>query len=177
MKREHAFAAVFLVLAAALVAGQRFGFRFAGGPGYEPPLQATADGAVFARGTMVRTDANRLTLNLAGLGEVDFQPHTELTIERLAKNEVILRLGAGEITVTAGALPVEIRMDVVEATVQNGFATFQHAPERRLVRIYPGQDAVRAGRRSEEKTPVTEPSVLFYDRTDRETIDDLPKKP
>ena len=176
MNRERALAAAFLILAAALVAGQRFGLRFAGGSGYEAPLVATADGAEYRRGETVRSEDRVFTLNVADLGYVDLQPHAELTIERLTKDEVVLRLGAGAFTVTANALPFEIRMDVLEASV-HGAAGFEHVPAKRLVRVSPIGGAIFAARRGETRTPVTEPSVLFYDRADRETIDNPPKNP
>lgn len=180
MKREHVVAGVFLVLAAGLVVGQRFGFRFAGGSGYEVALVATDGTGTYVRGETVRTEDTGRTLDLAGLGTVFLDTRTSLTLERFSNDEVILRLETGRVAVEARALPIEIRMDVVEANVMQGRATFRNVPERRLVQILPVTGTTQAARRGEEKIPVTEPSVLFYDRADRESaalIDNLPKNP
>lgn len=192
MKREPLAAGVFLLLAAGLLVGQRFGFVFAGGTGYEKGLTARivsspptlssqgGEGDTFTRGETIRTDALQQTLDLAGLGTVFLDTQTTLTLERFSQDEVLLRLETGRVAVEATTLPIEIRMDVVEADLMNGRATFRNIPTRRLVQILPVTGVTQAARRGETRTPVSSPSVLFYDRADREPaalIDNLPKTP
>lgn len=167
MKREPVVA-IFLALAALLVVGQRFGFTFAGGSGYEKALVATANGAAYARGETVRTSDVGTVLNLAGLGTVQIATHTDVTIERLSKEEIVLRIGTGRATVTATTVPIDVRMDVVEADVTHGGAVFENLPTKRLVHVWLGTGTVQAARRGEMRTPVLSDATLFYDRADRE---------
>lgn len=176
MKREP-FVAAFLVLAALLVVGQRFGFRFAGGSGYEEALVATADGAAFVRGETVRTGDVGTVLDLAGLGTVQIATHTDITIERLSKEEIVLRIGTGRATVTATTVPIDVRMDVVEADVTHGGAVFENLPAKRLIHVWLGTGSVRAARRGETRAPILTDATLFYDRADREPIDSSVQKP
>ncbi len=187
MKREHVLTAAFLMLGAALLVGQRLGFRFAGGDGYETPLVATPFATLSIspiegtesvhRGETVRTDDRGTVLDLAGLGTVQIATHTELTLERLSSKEIVLRLGTGRITVTATTVPIDVRMDVVEADVARGGAVFENLPARRFAHVWLGTATVRAARRGEMRTPVLADATLFYDRADRETIDNPPKNP
>lgn len=164
MNRERVLIAVFLILTTTLIVGQRFDFTWAGGTGYVAPLQATTtDGAQFARGETVRTEADFKKLNLAGLGRVWMDQYTTLIIERLSADEIILRVDTGRVTVEAGTVPVEVRMDVVSARLANGTAIFINYDQWRRATVIPVKAPVDVWHRGETPLATETPVDVLYD--------------
>lgn len=167
MNRERILIAAFLVLTAGLIVGQRFGFTWAGGARYEVPLYATVDDTRVARGETVHTIDQFTKVDLAGFGTVWMDKNTDMTLERLTKNQAVLRMDRGRIVLEAGSLPIEIRMDTVEAILADGRTSFVNVDFERRAHIIPQTGTVQAGRHGQTQTTVTTPTTLFYDKDER----------
>ncbi len=143
IRREHVLAAVFFFLVAALVVGQRFGFRWAGGEGYQTPREArvlqlqgsgtvdrdgtkrplTVGGAV-ARGETVATNAGGYAL-LAFDGErIALDERTTATVDENDAGGVRVDLMQGRVLVdtrrTSDGPPITVKTGNATSSVARG---------------------------------------------------------
>lgn len=184
MNRERLLIAAFLVLTATLIVGQRFGFTWAGGAGYEVPLHADVTdasslmvvesetgfahrnavvGEHVARGETLWTTDGFARVDLAGFGTVWMDQKTNIVFERLSANEIVLRVDTGHIAVKAGVVPIEVRMDVVSAHVTDGTSQFINYDQWRRVTVLPVNGSVDIWHRGETPMSTTTGVDVLYD--------------
>lgn len=189
MNRERLLIAAFLVLTTALIVGQRFGFTWAGGTGYEAPVQATITDATdasasrmiiesrkdffthrnsvagdrVARGEKIWTTDGFARVNLAGYGTVWMDQKTGLTLERLSAKEIILRVDTGRIAVDAGAVPIDVRLDIISARIANASSQFINYDQWRRATVLPVNGSVDIWHRGETPMSTAAGVDVLYD--------------
>ena len=143
---------------AALLIGQRFGFRWAGGEGYarQEPFQiarvegvATVDragvmrdaraGEVLLRGETLRTEAGGRVLLYAGdqRAYLALDERTDVRLESLSDRGAVIKLGRGRIVTLSTRLPFTVSTNHTEHSFKDGRVSFVNYDFRSDVSVLP----------------------------------------
>lgn len=144
---KYAPQAIFAVLLAALLVGQRFGLEWAGGTGYLPEIGAyAADGTHYARGETASTPADGRTYlrigtpgSIAALAEVWLDENTDITLEQTNGNGVTIRLGRGRIYAVAHdpEFPFTVTTNFTRSAIVGGSVSVVNYDFRETVSVIP----------------------------------------
>ncbi|NBS41684.1 hypothetical protein EBS80_03405 [bacterium] len=140
-------AAIFGVLIAILLIGQRFGFVWAGGTGYAPEFGAISDrGVRYARGETVATDANERTAlrigtpgDIAALADMWLDQNTTVILESTNDNGVTVRLVRGRLYAVAHdpSDPLSVTTNFTRSETVGGALSVVNYDFRETVSIIP----------------------------------------
>ena len=134
---KYAPHAILAVLVASLLAGQRFGFAWAGGEGYRPERGADVVGSDerFRSGEWIMTGTNeRVKITIGTNNQIALDQNTDLALVKTIDEETIVHLRRGRIYAT-GALT--INTNFTSTTVTEGAVSIVNYDFREIVSIVP----------------------------------------
>lgn len=144
---KYAPHAIFAVLVAALLIGQRFGFVWAGGTGYVPEVGAyNASGVHYGRGETVSTGADDRTYlrvgqpgDIAALAELWLDRSTDVVLDQTNGNGVTVRLIRGRILAVAhdAEHPFTIKTNFTQSAIFGGTLSAVNYDFRETVSLAP----------------------------------------
>lgn len=119
---KYAPHAIFAVLVATLLVGQRFGFAWAGGDGYHPQQTATVVGSSksIRRGETVSTGSGERTRLVIGAQSISLDENTDVVLADLRDESLAIRLVRGRIYVDG---PVTVSTNFTSTTTASGALT------------------------------------------------------
>ncbi|OGL95202.1 hypothetical protein A2348_02675 [Candidatus Uhrbacteria bacterium RIFOXYB12_FULL_58_10] len=144
---KYAPIAIFSVLLASLLIGQRFGFVWAGGSGYDPETGAyDASGTYYDRGETVSTaEQDRTYLrvgtpgDIAMLAELWLDHDTEIILDQTNSKRVTVRIIRGRVFAVAhdAQHPFTITTNAVQSTIFGGSLSVVNYDFRETVSVIP----------------------------------------
>lgn len=144
---KYTLPAMFGVIVAVLLIGQRFGFVWAGGTGYVPELGAISDSGVrYVRGETVATGADERTAlrigvpgDIAALADIWLDQNTTLILESTNDNGVTVRLVRGRLYSVAHdpSHPLSVTTNFTRTEIVGGALSVVNYDFRETVSIIP----------------------------------------
>lgn len=150
----------FVILSISLIIGQRLGFSFAGGNGYEPRLSAKADiieGVVttnragkvdtltldhsIQRGEIIQTSPQARTLLRFPGGTIGLDQQTDLRIDELKEDQLDIHVARGRIMIDFER-PLNISTGLTNTTLVEGSLSLIHYDFLEKVSIIPFNNPV-----------------------------------
>lgn len=117
---KYAPHAIFGLIVAALLVGQRFGFVWAGGDGYRPERGAVVVGmeTAYRRGETVRTGPDeRLKIRVGTRGVIALDQNSDLVLTRTTDESVVVHLVRGRIYAD---FPLTVTTNGTRSTIRSG---------------------------------------------------------
>lgn len=132
---------LFCVLLATLLIGQRFGFIWAGGEGYEPnlPVRNVHSGAEYARGEAIETTDSPTLLAIGKDTLVALDVNTTITLNTLKEEQIVIRFPRGRIYIDREEAlgTFHVRTNYHESVFSMGRASFVNYDFREIVSVIP----------------------------------------